>query len=302
MYISTIPSTIITVLLLSLSFLRSVPSALQHNKEQTLGLTHAVPPDRIHPVQFFERDHFYAGVEYAAKHQGRFPYHVRGGVIPHHLFPGYILADFFQRLSSQNPQTLILIGPNHYERGNFKALTSRYAWQTPFGTVLPHQPMISSLMETSVLHVDEQVLPEDHAVAGILPFISYYLPDTRVVPILLSGQMTEEESMVLAKRLLQHVDKETVVIAPVDFSHYLNSRQAQEKDKVTLSVLKQFDYRTLFSLNSDYLDSPPSIAVLLMSMQQLGSTKMDLLHHTNSGQLQQNDTIETTSYFSIAYH
>lgn len=302
MYISTIQSTILTALLFSLSFLHSVPSSLQRNTEQTLGLAHAMSPDRIHAVRFFERDHFYAGVEYAANHQRTFPYQVRGGIIPHHLYPGFIIADFFQRLSNQKPHTLILIGPNHYERGSFKALTSRYGWQTPFGIVYPDESVIAHLVDASALHVDEDVLPEDHAVSGILPFVSYYLPDTRIVPILLSGHMTETEAAALAEHLFKIADDETVIIAPVDFSHYLNSIQAQEKDEVTLSVVKRFDYRTLFSLNNDYLDSPPSVAVLLMAMEKLGSTTMDLLHNTNSGMLQNNDAIETTSYFSIVYH
>lgn len=302
MYISTVQSTIATLLFFFFSFLQSIPSKVSSNQPRTLGLSEAVSQTGIHPVKFFEKDHFYAGVEYATRHNSTFPYHVRGGIIPHHLFPGFILADFFHRLSSQNPRTIIIIGPNHFERGNYPALTSSYSWETPFGIVKPNEETISSLVADSDISVDESVLPNDHAVAGILPFVNYYLPDTRVVPILLSGRMTEGEIRVLAENLLQYIDSDTVVIAPVDFSHYLNSRQAQEKDEVTLSIMRRFDYTTLFTLNNDYLDSPPSIAVLLLIMQKLGSENMDLLHHTNSGQMQKNDHIETTSYFSTAYY
>ena len=98
------------------------------------------------------------------------------------------------------------------------------------------------------------------------------------------------------------MNKETVLVAPVDFSHYLRNKEAQEKDNITLEVLKNYDYRQLFALNNNYIDSPPSIAVLLMVMQKLGTTQMDVLYHTNSGELQKDDYIETTSYFSITYH
>ena len=39
-----------------------------------------------------------------------------------------------------------------------------------------------------------------------------------------------------------------------------------------------------------------------MVMHSLGATKMDILNHTNSGELQNDNYIETTSYFSITYH
>jgi len=117
----------------------------------------------------------------------------------------------------------------------------------------------------------------------------------------LSGGLTEYESEVLASSLSNFITKDIVVIASVDFSHYLTSAQAKEKDIITFQILKEFDYKRLYLLNNDYLDSPPSIGVLLMIMQKLETTKMDLLFHTNSGELQNDEYIQTTSYFSITY-
>lgn len=259
--------------------------------------------DRIsHPLVFFEENTFYAGVAQAKREDESFAYHVSGGIIPHHLFVGSIIADFFNRLSAQQPKTIILIGPNHYEKGDFKALTSLYGWQTPFGVVEPNEQITKDLLKNNLVKIDEEVLPKDHSVAGIMPFIKYYLPNTQVVPILLSSYISQEEAHILASNLKGHMDKDAIIIAAVDFSHYLTNQQAQEKDEVTLEVMKNFDYRQLFSLNNDYLDSPPSIATLLTMMQKLGTTKMELLHHTNSGELQKDNYIETTSYFSIAYY
>lgn len=277
-------------------------STVEVDPRNSLGLSSSSFNKPVDPLTFFDKDTFYAGIEQAKKDNKTFTYPVTGGIIPHHLYPGFIFADFFSRLSPQNPKTIILIGPNHYERGNFKALTSVYGWQTPFGVVEPNELFINKLVKENLIKIDGEVVSADHAVAGSMPFVKYYLPNVRVVPILLSGHMTQEETRILASNLKKRMDKDTVIIAAVDFSHYLTNQQAQEKDKVTLEVMKNFDYRQLFSLNNDYLDSPPSIATLLMMMQMLGTTKMQLLHHTNSGELQKDDYIETTSYFSIAYY
>lgn len=255
-----------------------------------------------HPLVFFDKDTFYAGIEQSQKENMTFAHRISGGIIPHHLFPGFIITDFFNRLSKQNPTTIILIGPNHYERGDYKVLSSLYGWETPFGVVAPNEQVIQELVKNKLVKIDEANLPKDHAVAGIMPFIKHYLPNAKVVPLLLSGFMTKEDAKVLSNSLKGYMDRDTIIIAAVDFSHYLINQQAQEKDKTTLELMKSFNYDQLLSLNNDYLDSPPSIATLLMTMQSLDTTKMELLYHTNSGEMQKNNSIETTSYFSIAFY
>lgn len=255
-----------------------------------------------HPLFFFDKDSFYTSVGQVKNENNSFVSHVSGGIIPHHLFPGFIIAEFFARLSAQSPKTIILVGPNHYERGDSKVLSSIYNWETPFGLVEPNEEVIQELLKSKLIRIDEEVLSKEHSVAGIMPFIKYYLPQTKVVPVVISGFMVEKDIQLLSKNLKNCLDGETVIIAAVDFSHYLVSQQAQEKDNLTLALIKNFDYHQLFSLTNEYLDSPPSIALLLMTMRTLGSSKMEILHHTNSGEIQKNNSIETTSYFSIAYY
>lgn len=288
--------------LLFLFWFLSKNNPLPQANNQLLGESTLVQQRPSHPNLFFDEKTFNEGIARTKKENKLSNYNISGGIIPHHLFPGYILTDFFNRLSVQKPRVIILIGPNHYEKGSFRVLTSLYSWGTPFGKVEPEELIINKLIKNGVVRIDEGVLPNDHAVAGMMPFIKYYLPDTKVVPILISGHTTQEEVKVLASNLTSFMGEDVVLVAPVDFSHYLTNEQAKEKDKVTLEVMKNYDYRQLFTLNNDYVDSPPSIAALLMVMQKLGTTKMDLLYNTNSGELQKDNYIETTSYFSIVYY
>lgn len=290
------------ILLVSLWFIVSKNNSNTTATLKSLGVSNSTSSRPTHPNLFFDEKTFNEGVTQTAKANRLSNYHISGGIIPHHLFPGFILTDFFNRLTAQKPKTIILIGPNHYERGNFKILSSLYSWDTPFGRVEPDGSVINELVKKGILRIDEDVLPNDQAVAGMMPFVRYYLPETKVVPILISGLTTQKEVETLASNLKDFMNKDTVLVVPIDFSHYLTSEQAKEKDNVTLEVIKNYDYRQLFTLNNDYVDSPPSLAVLLMVMQKLDTTKMDILYHTNSGELQKDDYIETTSYFSIAYY
>ncbi len=237
-----------------------------------------------------------------SKNKLSFSTRVRGGIIPHHLLVSDVIADFFSRLSTQKPTTIILVGPNHYERGNFEALTSLYDWETPLGIVHADESIIGALIGSQLVVVDEKTLPDDHSLSAIMPFIKYYLPDAKVVPILVSRSLSKEESEILATKLSSLFNDNTVVVASVDFSHYLSSTEARDKDEITLQILKEFDYQRLYLLDNDYLDSPASVGILLMTMQKLGSTNMEILFHTNSGEILNNKFIPTTSYFEIVYY
>ncbi len=255
-----------------------------------------------HPLTFFERESFDNGISYAAEHKAKLDYRAAGGIVPHHLLPGFILADFYQKIAAQKPKTIILIGPNHYEKGSFKALSSQYGWETPFGVAHPNQAIINDLVTQGLVKIDESVVAGDHSTAGSMPFIKYYLPDTQVVPIILSAKMSLVEIDKLANRLQKYVDTDTVLVAPVDFSHYLSADQAEANDKITLAAMKAFDYDRLLAMNNDYLDSPVSIVTLLKVMKGLKKTNLELLNNTNSGILLHDRSIETTSYFSILFH
>lgn len=255
----------------------------------------------MHTVAFFDEKIFYEGVEKVGKEDGSLTHHVSGGIIPHHTFASYFIADFFNRLAKQNPDTIILLGPNHNEKGEYKVMSGLYSWETPFGVVHSNDEIINELLDHDIVGIDEEVLSNDQSIAAIMPFIGFYLPDTKVAPVLVSGFMTLEEVQKLSEILADFLDDDLVVIASVDFSHYLTNRDAQKNDEVTLNMIREHDYKQLFMLNNEYLDSPIAIITLLMIMDSRGVEDMDILHHTNSGEMQNNDSIETTSYFTIAY-
>lgn len=266
---------------------------------QKADITNISDGKNIHTVAFYDEELFWKGIQKAENITSDF--HIKAGIVPHHLLASFIIADFFHRLSYRKPKTIILLGPNHGEKGNFKVLTSLYGWNTSLGIVKPNESVIKSLIAQKLSQVDEQVLPQDQSIA-VLPFIKYYIPKATIVPLLISHNLNQQESKELAEALGKLEDKDTVVVASVDFSHYLTNLQAEKKDEITLQVLKDHDYRSLFLLNSDYLDSPASIATVLMLAESVGAKDMQIYYHTNSADIVKNNAGPTTSYFSIAYY
>ncbi len=223
------------------------------------------------------------------------------GVVPHHLVAGSLIGDFLEALAVQEPELLILVGPNHYNRGG-RIITGFADWQTPAGLVKTDGEIVQALLDQKEAAQDEQVLGQEHSVGSLMPLLKQFIPEAKVVPLIFHHNVSLAE----VERLLDFLapllaGKKAVVLASVDFSHYLTRTQAREKDEYTLRVMSNFDYVTLFRLGNDYLDSPASLAMAFRYAERKGMKKFQLLANTNAGEILQNDEIETTSYFTLVF-
>lgn len=247
-----------------------------------------------HKVTYYDEQSFIEGVSRAETSAKNVPYSISGGIVPHHLLAGYIIADFFKKLAIQKPSTIIFLGPNHEERGNFKVITSMYDWDTPYGVIHADANRVNTLVEKNLARADEKVLPEDQAVSALLPFIAFYSPQTKIVPLLIKKSLNQEDVDALAKEISKMAgEKGIVIVASVDFSHYLSLPQANAKDEESIAVIKDFDCKKILAFTSDNVDSPGAVCTLLSVMQKLKKTNLDVLYHENS---------TATSYFSIFFH
>lgn len=264
------------------------------NKSSAQSHTSLPIPTQRH----YQTEYFLKAFENYPPKSKQFSHPIKAAIIPHHLFPDFLLGDFFSRLSSQSPTTVFIIGPNHFEKGNQHLLTTDKSWETPFGNVSPKSQLIKNLIGINVEN-DDKTLANDHAVVGILPYVSHYLPSTKIIPILVSAHITSDEINNLVNFLAKNIDENTVVIAAVDFSHNLLMDEAKEKDKITIEAIKNFDIASIQKMGNDHLDSPRSIEILLRTLQKMKTTNIQLLQNTNSGLILGNPTIPTTSYVEM---
>lgn len=226
---------------------------------------------------------------------------IRGAVIPHHILAGELIGDLFSKLKKQNPPIVFIIGPNHYESGNCQLLSSYSQWQTPGGLVKSEGGIINLLEKEKMIRTDDAILENEHSIAALLPYLKNYLPDARVVPLIASRRMNPESVKKVSDFISPYLEQGAVVIGSVDFSHYLNMEMAQINDNKTLEAIKEKNYNRLFSFTSNNLDSPASLSVVLMSMENIKVQNMEVLFHTNSEEIIGSNQASTTSYFEIIY-
>lgn len=254
---------------------------------------------RIHPTEFFDEEFFWRHKEKDEERKYAFGI-VRGAIIPHHLLPGEVISGTLQQLSSPEIYTVILIGPNHYERGKTPILTETASWDTPFGTLEGDIPKAKALLMHSFASEDFDVLQKEHSITGIVPYIRYYFPNAHIVPIVVSQKITQQESSDLVSLLSSQLkDVSVVVVAAVDFSHALVSNEAKKRNAESLQTMQDRSYSTLLSYGNDHVDSPKSIEVFLRTMDAVRANHLDVLYDTDSGRLTHNFNISVTSYFGL---
>jgi hypothetical protein len=255
-----------------------------------------------HPLIFFDDQAFAQALSRATATDPAPMPGARAVIVPHHWLAGHLILSSLRDLAASGDyRRIILIGPNHINAGGAAITTSDLAWQTPFGLVEPDGDAIRQLTGDGVALSEPNVLTYEHAVAGIVPAIAYFLPDARVVPLVLRGDLTSTEVETLAAALAPLLDGETALVAAVDFSHYLPAQQARQRDRETLEALQSLDSSRILSFGNEHLDSPASIAALVETMRLVGANEFELRENSNSSDLGGSGLASVTSYISGYY-
>jgi len=218
---------------------------------------------------------------------------ISGGIVSHHLLVADEIAQFFAAFKKQKPKVIVIVGPNHFNVGKGDILVSNYSYKTPWGVVDPAEKYIDELLKEKTAFHDEYPFSREHSISALVGFINYYLPDTKIVPIIVKRNVTRERAENLAQRLNDILPKDAVVISSVDFSHHLDKISAQFHDETSVSVINSFDYDRVFSRE---IDSPASIYTLLRYLELRGAQNMTYKNINSAGFTGNDFSDDVTSY------
>lgn len=210
---------------------------------------------------------------------------IRAAIIPHHLVAKELMVDLATRLSSQKIDNIFIIGPNHFDQGSGHLITD------------------NKNLNQKILNFDSVVVGQDHACFAPRSVLQNVLPGINFTCILVNNRITPIEVATLSEYLKDTLGPKDVLVASVDFSHYLPFIQAQENDLVTWEHLNNYDIVSLAKLSDAYLDSPQTINILFNYLKSKDIKEMTRLNHLNSSQiLKTPDLPSTTSYFEVIYY
>ncbi len=217
-----------------------------------------------------------------------------GVILPHHMVVQYELAKFYKGLGEvKKPKQVFIIGPNHYETGknNIQSCLS-CVFHTVDGEVGSSQKFKDDLI------FEDKNFSQEHSIFTHVPYVKRTFPDAEIVPIMLKFGSSEEELMELVEWLNGKVNAEDLVIASVDFSHYVPVESSKLHDIFSWKTIENFDYQNIYDME---IDSPPSIFVMLKLMDLRGYEDAERLANTNLQDFKEERVIEGTSHQFIYF-
>jgi AmmeMemoRadiSam system protein B len=232
------------------------------------------------------------------------PYQIEGriaaGVVPHHLTAATLIAGFFSQAAAFGDcyDLVIILAPNH--EGDLANVVLSYRnWDVGEG-VFTHRDFVKDLMAEDGINtaISHDHLEIDHSASILIPFIHHYLPGIKVAPVLFSRSLSLDGTVNFFNWMQSWIDqsgKNVLLVASIDFSHFLTTPQAMQKDLVTANAIANRDFRLIHSLNYHYLDSAASLIIFLKYLDALGIVPQ-IIDHTDATEFLGPGLDETTSY------
>jgi len=214
-----------------------------------------------------------------------------GLVSPHagYMYSGPVAAHGYHRLAEDGkPNVVVLFGPNHTGSGSALAVMREGVWRTPLGDVEIDTATADSILRASgIIDVDDSAHMFEHSIEVQLPFLQFlYGSAFKFVPIcfLMQGLQSSREVGSAVATALE--DKNAVVIASTDMTHYEPQRMAEKKDRAAIETMLKLDeeglYSTVEAQRISMCGYGPTIAAITAA-KGLGAKKAELLCYKTSG-------------------
>jgi AmmeMemoRadiSam system protein B len=224
-------------------------------------------------------------------------------VSPHagYIYSGSLAA---KTLSSVNiPETVVLLGPKHTGLGAAVALSS-CDWQMVSGPVTNNREFGELFLRLCPeLGVDELAHRDEHSLEVQLPFLQFLQNKLSIVPVVIgrvSFSLCQEIATALAGAIKEY-QKDVLIVASSDMSHYESRSSSQKKDRKALDAIALMNPSMLYdtvSNNHISMCGVIPVVIALLSAQLLGAKSSELIGYTDSGYVS-GDTRQVVGYAGI---
>ena len=208
-----------------------------------------------------------------------------GLISPHagYMYSGPVAANGFYKIALDGkPDTIIIIGPNHRGFGEDISIMVEGNWETPLGELEIDANIAESILKNSkIIKVDRKAHQFEHSIEVQLPFIQYIFGENvKFVPICMTRQDINTDIEIAQSICSSVVDKNVLIIASSDFTHYEPQEYAKNIDKQAINAILEFNPKKLYDIiyrQNLTMCGPGPITVMLIVCEALGAKKAELL-------------------------
>jgi AmmeMemoRadiSam system protein B len=218
---------------------------------------------------------------------------VIGVIAPHagHMYSGAVAGYAFAALKGLRPDLVAVIGPMHRPYDEPLLTTTHSAYFTPLGSVPVDKSALKDLdvMLKSELGYGMTPIARDpeHSLEIELPFLQrIFQHDWKLLPIMVRA-LDERVSEGMGKALATVLrDRNAVLIASTDLSHYFQQEAALTYDRAMLKEIEAFNPIGAFDLDrthKGFACGLGAFASVLWACKKLGADTVKVLRHATSG-------------------
>ena len=216
-----------------------------------------------------------------------------GLVVPHagYMYSGPVACHAYAELAKDGkPDTAVILGPNHTGMGSGVSIQTEGEWITPLGTVEIDTAIAKAILKKSrYIEEDSAAQENEHSVEVQVPMLQFlYDKSVRIVPIVIMLQHLEVCKDLSAAIAEVVVERNAIIIASSDFTHYEPATVAHEKDRYAMANIEQIKgdelMRTVEKHNIS-MCGPAPVATTLLAANRLGARSSRILKYATSGDI-----------------
>lgn len=236
------------------------------------------------------------------------PRKIVGLICPHagYIYSGAVAANAYSELALDGkPDTIVILGPNHTGYGSALALMDKGLWLTPFGKVEVDNVVAKEItQETQLVDIDEVAHKYEHSIEVQLPFLQFlYGEQFKFVPICFGMQDLASAEEVGKALIKVCAERNAVIIASSDFTHYESQANAARKDNSALKAVENMDakqFLTIIEAQNVTACGCGPIAALITAAKGLLAKEAKLIQYKTSGDIT-GDKSSVVGYAAVSF-
>lgn len=211
-----------------------------------------------------------------------------GFIVPHagYVYSGATAARAYGLLEKQKIKRVVILAPMHHW-GNGRYFIPHFThFQTPLGEVQIDQDALDRL--GAAIAFTPLEYDAEHAIEIQLPFLQRVLDDFKLLPLMIgTHDLNDIDQLVEALLTLDDIET-TLWIASSDLHHESSYEVVVEKDTAVIDALHTSDIDRILSTMTESACTVCgrfAILTLLKLARRAGHPNIEILHHTNSGEV-----------------
>ena len=237
-------------------------------------------------------------------------------VSPHagYIYSGQIMADAFAQARGHAYHLVVLLGVNHTTPGfDGVAVFSGGGFRTPLGIAeIDTEAALRLVDRFPGAVLDKSVHRDEHSIEVLVPFVQVVFPGIPILPIIVSLK-DDDACARFGETLAQSLaDRNVLIVASSDLSHYPPYADAQRLDRNTLQAMASLDINQFMQVLRNQKSSglrglstcacgEQTILAAMAASKYLGASTGAIVSYANSGDALVGDRDRVVGYGAVVF-